>query len=342
VSGIAVKGFMMFSHIRRNAAPNGRMKIVAVLTVLLWSTTAHAQAQGSYPERSIRFVVAFAAGGVADATARILSQSLSRRLGQTVVVENRGGAGGNIAAQVVSRASPDGYTVLITTTAIAINETLYKNRGYETGALAPVAIVASTPDIIAVSSANPAKSLADFIKRAKDKPITFGTAGVGSPSFVAATYFFKVLAKIDATHVPFQGGAPAVNAIVANNIDSIAISLPSVAPQINYGHLRGLGIAAPKRSAALPDVPTYADGGYPDFYSDSWMGIFVPAATDPAIIKRLNDAIEEALQEPGVSESLKKLGFEVILNSRDEAEAMFKSETQKWGSMVKQIKLTIE
>jgi tripartite-type tricarboxylate transporter receptor subunit TctC len=333
----------MFSHIHRNAVSKRWAAAVAVLTLMFTATTTgRARAQYVYPSHAIRFVVAFAAGGVADATARILGQSLGRRLGQTVVVENRGGAGGNIAAQVVSRASPDGYTVLITTTAIAINETLYKNKGYETGALAPVAIVASTPDLLAVPSANPAKSLAEFLEAARAKPITFGTAGVGSPSFVAATYFFKVLAKIDATHVPFQGGAPAVNAIVANNIDLIAISLPSVAPQINYGRLKGLGIAAPKRSATLPDVPTYTEAGFPNFYSDSWMGVFMPAGTDPAVVKKLNQAIEDALHEPAVSESFKKLGFDVILGSPSEAAGMFKSETQKWGDMVKAIQLTIE
>jgi tripartite-type tricarboxylate transporter receptor subunit TctC len=328
-------------HRQINAARHVASSVM--LTILLSGLPGSvAQAKDAYPARTIKFVVAFAPGGVADATARILGQSLSERFGQNVVVENRGGAGGNLAAQAVSRAAPDGYTVLVTTTAIAINETLYKNKGYETDALAPVAIVASTPDVLAVPSANPARDLVEYIKTANVKPITFGTAGVGSPSFVAATYFFKILAKIDATHVPFQGGAPAVNAVVGNNIDLIAISLPSVAPQIKHGSLKGLGIAAPNRSAALPDVPTYTEAGFPNFYSDSWMGIFVPAATDPSVIATLNDAIEQALHEPAVAERLSKLGFDIIFNSRDEAGTMFRSETRKWGEMVKAIKLTIE
>jgi tripartite-type tricarboxylate transporter receptor subunit TctC len=332
----------MYSLFRKGNSARSAAALGFLTFLLSVTPNTIVQAQEAYPSRTIKFVVAFAAGGVADATARILAQSLTQQLGQTVIVENRGGAGGNIAAQVVSKASPDGYTVLITTTAIAINETLYKNKGYATGALTPVAIVASTPDVLAVPSANPAKSLAEFLKAAKAKPITFGTAGVGSPSFVAATYFFKILAKIDATHVPFRGGAPAVNAIVANNIDLIAISLPTVAPQIKYGHLKGLGIAAPKRSAALPEVPTYSEAGFPNFYSDSWMGVFVPSATDPAVVTKLNKALEAALHEPAVSESFKKLGFDIILNSRDEAAAMFKSEAQKWGAMVKATHLTIE
>jgi len=314
----------------------------AVMVSLLLGVPGSAHAQDAYPTRPITFVVAFAAGGVADATARILGQSLGQQFGQTVVIENRGGAGGNLAARMVSRSPADGYTVLITTTSIAINETLYKNNGYETETLTPVAIVASTPDVLAVHASNPAKSLPDFIKAAKDKPITFGSAGVGSPSFVAATYFFKVLAKVDATHVPFQGGAPAVNAAVGNNLDMIAISLPSVAPQITQGALKGLGIAAPKRSVTLPDVPTYTEVGFPNFYSDSWMSVFVPANTDPAIVTKLNAAIQTALREPAVADRLSKLGFNVILNSSAEAAAMFKSEVKKWGDMVKAVDLKIQ
>lgn len=330
------------SSLRQSRAIGPRASAATLVFLFLGWSGSTALAQDAYPSKTIKFVVAFAPGGVADATARILGQSLSTRLGQTVVVENRGGAGGNIAAQAVSKSLPDGYTVLVTTTAIAINETLYKNKGYETDAFAPVAIVASTPDVLAVPSANPAKSLGEFLKAAKAKPITFGTAGVGSPSFVAATYFFKILAKVDATHIPFQGGAPAVNAVVGNNIDLIAISLPSVAPQINHGSLRGLGIAAPKRNAVLPNVPTYAEIGYSNFYSDSWMGVFVPAGTDPSVVAKLNGAIEQALREPEVAQRLSKVGFDVIFNSPAEAKVMFKSETLKWGHMVQAIKLTIE
>src|SRR3954452_4819440 len=256
---------------RRTRGRHQNGPLWALLTGLVSaSLCGSAGATEQYPVRTITFVVAYAPGGVADAVARIVGHDVSRRLGQTVVVENRGGAGGNLAARAVSKAQPDGYTVLVTTTSAAINETLYRNKGYETRDLAPLAIVASTPDVIAVHASNPATSLTDFIKAGKPKGITFGTAGTGSPSFVGAEYFFKILAKIDATHVPFQGGAPAVTAIAGNSIDAIAISLPSVAPQIEHGTLRGLGVAAPKRSSTLPGVPTYAESGFPDFYSNSW------------------------------------------------------------------------
>ena len=338
----------MPSHSRTDAAPRTRaLDCLRLMSARLAGLAARSLcgqvgAAEQYPARAITFVVAYAPGGVADAIARIVGQDVGRQLGQTVVVENRGGAGGNLAARAVSKSQADGYTVLVTTTSAAINETLYKNKGYETRDLAPVAIVASTPDVIAVHSSNPASSLADFIKAGKQKGVTFGTAGTGSPSFVGAAYFFKILAKIDATHVPFQGGAPAVNAAAGNSIDAIAISLPSVAPQIEHGTLKGLGVAAPKRSATLPGVPTYGESGFPDFYSNSWIGFFVPANTPPDVVTALNAAVERGLGEPATAGRLRTLGFETMLNSPSEAAGLFKSEVEKWGAMVKAIGIAID
>ena len=338
----------MPSHSRGDAVPGTRAlgcsRLISALLAGLAVTSLCGQvgAAEQYPARAITFVVAYAPGGVADAIARIVGQDVGRQLGQTVVVENRGGAGGNLAARAVSKSQADGYTVLVTTTSAAINETLYKNKGYETRDLTPVAIVASTPDVIAVHASNPASSLADFIKTGKQKGVTFGTAGTGSPSFVGATYFFKILAKIDATHVPFQGGAPAVNAAAGNSIDAIAISLPSVAPQIEHGTLKGLGVAAPKRSATLPGVPTYGESGFPDFYSNSWIGFFVPANTPPDVVAALNAAIEHGLGEPATAGRLRTLGFETMLNSPSEAAGLFESEVEKWGAMVKAIGIAID
>src|SRR5690242_10365312 len=338
----------MPSHSRGDAAPrtpaSGCLRLMSALLAGLAATSLCGQvgAAEQYPARAITFVVAYAPGGVADAIARIVGQDVGRQLGQTVVVENRGGAGGNLAARAVSKSQADGYTVLVTTTSAAINETLYKNKGYETRDLTPVAIVASTPDVIAVHASNPAASLADFIKAGKQKGVTFGTAGTGSPSFVGAAYFFKILAKIDATHVPFQGGAPAVNAAAGNSIDAIAISLPSVAPQIEHGTLKGLGVAAPKRSATLPGVPTYGESGFPDFYSNSWIGFFVPANTPPDVVAALNAAIEHGLGEPATAGRLRTLGFETMLNSPSEAAGLFESEVEKWGAMVKAIGIAID
>src|SRR5476651_1673460 len=179
----------------------------------------------SYPTRDITFIVAFAPGGVADTVARLVAQGVSAKLGHYVVVENRGGAGGNIAAAAVARAPSDCYTLLVTTTALAINETLRKNNGFTVGDLKTVAIVASSPECFATSASNPAANLADFIKAAKDKDVNYGTAGVGSGSHIAADYFFKEIAKVPAVHVTFQGGAPAMGAAMGGQIDLLATTL---------------------------------------------------------------------------------------------------------------------
>jgi hypothetical protein len=207
--------------------PNWRVfkHVVIALAALGGALGVHAASAQPYPARDITFIVAFAPGGVADTLARFVGKGLGERLGRTVVVENRGGAGGNIAAAAVARAAPDGYTLLVTTTAVAINETLRPNKGFAASDLKPIAIVASSPEALVTSPDNPAANLADFLKTAQGKNIAFGSAGVGSGSHIAAEYFFKEIAKISATHVPFQGGAPAIAATIGNQIDLLATTL---------------------------------------------------------------------------------------------------------------------
>ena len=267
----------------------------AALACLLGAGQAGAQ---PYPTRDITFIVAFAPGGVADTVARLVGQGVGTRLGRNVVVENRGGAGGNIAAATVARATPDGYTVLVTTTALAINETLRKNNGFSAKEFKTVAIVASSPESLITSANNPAGTLADVIKAAKGKSINFGTAGVGSGSHIAAEYFFKEIANISAVHVPFQGGAPAMNATIGNQIDLLATTLGGgAAAQINGGKLKGLGVASAKRAAVTPSVPTFAEAGYPNFEAASWVGVFAPPGTAPEIVAKLNATVEEVLKD---------------------------------------------
>ncbi len=183
-----------------------------------------AQAQ-TYPAQNITFTVAFAAGGIADVVARLVGQKLGERLKHTVVVENRGGAGGNLAATTVAGASPDGYTILATTSAFAVNETASRNRGYTADDLRAVAIVALSPDVIAVHPSNPAKDLAEFIRNGRQKSFTYGSAGVGTGPHIGAEYFFKEVAKTQAVHVPFTGGAPAVQSAIGNHVDAIVLTL---------------------------------------------------------------------------------------------------------------------
>jgi tripartite-type tricarboxylate transporter receptor subunit TctC len=313
-----------------------------VLAISALTLTGRATAD-TYPSNKITLVVAFAAGGVADTLARMVGQGLSERLHQPVVVENRGGAGGNIAAGVVAHATADGYTLLVTTTAIAINETLRETKTFAAGDFKTVAIVASSPEALVTSPSNPANNLADFVKAAKGKTINFGSAGVGSGSHIEAEYFFKKIAGIEATHVPFQGGAPAINATLGNQIDLLATTLGGgAAAQVAAGKLKGLGIAADKRASVTPNVPTYAEAGFPGFFAASWVGFFAPAKTDPQIIATLNTAINDTIKNPDVQQKLATIGFDLIQGSPAQAETMFKAEVTKWGEMVKALNLTIK
>jgi len=316
-----------------------RLAAVAMVTALA-ATAARAD---TYPSSKIALIVAFAPGGVADTVARLIGQGLAETLHQPVVVENRGGAGGNIAAGLVARAQPDGYTLLVTTTALAINATLHETNPFKLEDFATVAIAASSPEALVTSPDNPAKDLADLIKLAKDRPITFGSAGVGSGSHVEAEYFLKELAHVNATHVPFQGGAPAINATLGKQIDVLATTLGgAAAAQINAGKLKGLGIAADKRAAVVPDVPTYAEQGFTGFTAASWVGVFAPAKTDPKIVAALNAAILQVIKSDAVQRRLTGIGFDPLDLPQPQAQALFADEIGKWGRMVKTLGLSVK
>src|SRR5262245_16588637 len=207
-------------------------------------------------------------------------------------------AGGNVAAKTVAGSAADGHTILVTTTALAINETMHKNKGFAADDLATVAIVGSSPESLSAPPATQAGNISEFVKSSQGKPINFGTAGAGSGSHIAAEYFFKVLAKVPATHVPFQGGAPVTNAAVAGHIDLLAATFAAnIVAQLRAGKLKGLAIASEKRNAAMPDVPTFVEAGFPGFTAASWVGFFVPAKTPPDVIAKLHDAIDAMVRD---------------------------------------------
>ena len=264
-----------------------------VLFAVTLSLSVHGQ---SYPAKPVRVVVAFAVGGFADGVARLVGLKLSERLGQPVVVDNRGGAGGNIATRIVAAAPSDGYTLLVNTAAISINASLYRNPGFDIYQdFVPVALTGSTPGLFAVHASNPAGSLQDLIRSAKGKSLTYATAGVGSSSHLAGDYLFRSLAGLNAIHVPFQGGGPATAAALANQVEVLSLSMPPVVPHIKSGRLKGLAISSLSRVAALPDVPTVTEAGFPGFEERSWVGYFAPARTPAAIVKRLNGEINPIL-----------------------------------------------
>ncbi len=318
-------------------------RIAAMLTVTAAiAATGPAGAQ-TYPASKITIVVAFAPGGVADTLARLIGQGLGDRLHQTVIVENRGGAGGNIAAALVARAAPDGYTLLATTTALAINETLFVNKEFSTNDLRTVAIAASSPEALVTAASNPANNLVEFLRAMQGKTINLAVPGVGTGSDIEAEYFLKFLAKAPAQVIPFQGGAPAINATIGNQVDLMATTLGGgAAAQIAGGKLKGLGVAADKRAAVAPSVPTYAEQGFTGFTAASWVGFFAPAQTDSKIIATLNDAIDATLQTADVEKKLTGMGFDPIVGSPAQANALFVSEVEKWGKMVKALNLAIK
>jgi tripartite-type tricarboxylate transporter receptor subunit TctC len=289
----------------------------------------------TFPTQTITFQVAFAAGGIADVVARLVGQRLSERLAHTVVVENRGGAGGNLAAKAVSGAAPDGHTILATTTSLAVNETATRHKGFSADELRAVAIVAFSPDVLAVHPSNPAKDLREFVKSGKS--FTYGSPGVGTGPHIGAEYFFREVAKVQALHVPFTGGAPAVAAAVGNHVDAIVLTLPTVVPPMTQGLLRGIGLASATRNSAVPDVPTYGEMGYPNVYSGSWVGFFAPAKTPDAIVAKLNAEINAIMQEPQAQQKLKTIGFDVTIKTIGEASDYFRSEVAAWGKMIRAI-----
>ena len=251
---------------------------------------------------------AFAPGGIADTLARLIAHGIEGKLGQSVVVENRPGAGGNIAAGVVSRANPDGYTVLLTTTALAINLTLQKKNQFAADDLKAVAITASSPEALVANPSNPAKNLAEFVKAAKetkDKSINFGSAGVGSGSHIEAEYFFKKIANVNVVHIPYQGGAPAINALLGNQIDILATTLGGgAAAQIKGGKLKGLGIAADKRAAVDAGRADLRRAGLPAV-PGGVLGRHLRAGQDRSgVVAKLNTAVQDVLNEPATQEKL--------------------------------------
>lgn len=316
-------------------------RCAAGLAALLAVAASQPAAAQSYPAQNINFLVSFAAGGVADVLARLLALKITEKTGKTIVTENRGGAGGNLAARAVAGAAADGYTVLATTTALAISATASRNRGFQASDLKAVAVVASTPDVLAVHPSHPAKTLTEYIAGAKGKPTNFGSSGTGTTPHIATEYLLRILAKLDVTHVTFTGGAPAVAAAVGNHINLLSSSLPTAVAQINEGQLRGLGVASQNRSKAAAQVPTYAESGYPNLYSATWVGFFVPSQVPDAAVAWLNTELNWALKLPDVQQKLAGIGFDDMQTTPASATQFFNAEVEGWGKRAEAIGFTM-
>ncbi|UES60056.1 tripartite tricarboxylate transporter substrate binding protein (plasmid) [Roseibium aggregatum] len=296
----------------------------------------------SYPEGPVSIVVGYSAGGFADTVTRIIAERMSASLGQPVVVENQPGAASNVAALAVSRVNADGYTILATTTSVAINQTLYGSLEYGMDDLIPVAVPVAAPEVLAVHPEFPAQSLAEFLSYAGENTVTYATAGVGSGSHIAAGYFFSELAGVNAIHVPFGGGAPAVGAVLGQQVGATAITIPAIAPQFQSGGLNCLAVAAPERTPIAPDCPTYSESGFDHFVAQSWVGFFVPVGTDPEIVARLNTAVNEAIADPEAAERLAALGNTIQTLDPAETAKFVSSEVSSWSERVQALELRID
>ena len=270
--------------------------ILACLTRPLLIAAAIAGSAAAYaeefPTRRVTLVVAYSAGGPVDVVARVFAERLAQRWGVPVTVENRTGGGGNIAATLVAKAAPNGYTVLLTATAVAINQTLMANPGYAIAELTPVAFTSISSITLAVNPANPSHSLGDFVAAHKTQNFTFGTAGLGSGAHLTAEYLFKALAKVEAIHTPFQGAPQASTALMGNHIDLISVASSDATPLIQQGQLRGLAVSGEARNPAVPEVPTLREQGF-DLVSHGWVVAMVPARTPAAVAGTLNGAIND-------------------------------------------------
>jgi len=298
---------------------------------------AFASPAQDWPTRPVHIVVPFAPGGPVDIIARILGVKLADAFGQQFVVENRTGAGGNIGAAAVAKAAPDGYTMLATSSAFVVNMSLYSNPGYDaTRDFVAVAIPASQPNMIIVNANDPARTLADFIKESRGKQIAFASPGSGTTPHLTGENVLRVLAKLDVTPIHFRGAGLAVTAVVSGEpaIGCMAISGPL--PQVKAGKLRALAVSSAKRIPALPDVPTLAEAGFPGVEDYTWVGVFLPAGTSPAIAQKLNAAVNRTLDAADVRERLAANAFDPVGGSQEQFAEYVKAEIAKWARVVRE------
>jgi tripartite-type tricarboxylate transporter receptor subunit TctC len=299
--------------------------------------TLDTQAQ-PYPSKPIRFVVPYPAGGPLDTVARLLGQKVSESTHQPVIVDNKPGAGGNIGADAVAKAPPDGYTILMGAVAThAINPTLYASIPYDPiKDFIPVTQIASTPNVLVVNPAVPAGNVREFIAYAKANPgkLNFGSGSTGSAGHLAGE-LFKAMAGIDMTHVPYKGAAPAMNDLIGGQIQLMFDNLASSLAQVRAGKVRALAVTTAKRSALAPELPTIAESGLPGFDINTWFGIFVPARTPHEIVERLHAEFTKALAAPDIRERMLNLGAEPVGGSSAEFAAYIRAESDKYARIIK-------
>jgi tripartite-type tricarboxylate transporter receptor subunit TctC len=300
---------------------------------LIAAGTALAQ---PYPSKPVHVVVAFPPGGPVDIVVRLITPKLSETLGESIVVENRAGAGGNLPTSQVAKAAPDGYTLLAHSASYAINPSLWSNPGYDPEKdFAPVAIVASQPNLIVVSEAFPARTLTELLQMARTGRLAYASPSSGTTAHLTAENLFRVRAKLDITHVPFKGAGPAVAAVVGGEPPIGSLGAAGPMSQIKAGRLRALAVSSGKRLASLPDVPTLGELGYSGMEDYVWIGLFAPVGTSREALQKLNGAVLKVVQGPEIRARLVALGFEPSAAPLRDTERYVRDEIAKWARVVR-------
>lgn len=314
-----------------------RVLVAALLSGVLSVQLASAQAPETYPVKPIRFLVPYPPGGGTDVIARIVQERFQSALGQPIIIENKGGAGGSVGTEVVSRAAPDGYTVLFTLSSHTINPAIFTKLSFDTVRdFAPVGMVASLPQILVTHPQFPANTVAELVALAKAKPgtLSFASVGNGSPGHLAGE-LFKLRTGTQMTHIPYRGGGPAVTDVIGGQVPLLWVSIPAAAQFVKTGKLKALAVSTLKRSAAFPDVPTMQEAGVTDFEVDSWYAMFVPTKTPKPIIDKLNRALNTVLAEPGVRDQLLAQGSESVGGTPEALGKTVLAELPKWSKLAK-------
>ncbi len=310
------------------------MKTTLLAAFVLVPALAFAQA---FPSKPVRLVVTYPAGGGADLMARLVAPKMAETLGQPVVVENKAGASGQIAAAEVARAAPDGYTLMLDALSFAVNPSLFAKLPYDPAqAFTPIAVLALFPNVMVVAPSFPAKDVREVIAMAKAKPgtIAFASSGNGSAQHLAGE-LFRQKAVVDVTHVPYKGGGPALNDVIGGQVPLFFANMASGLPHVKGGRLRALAITGSKRSPALPDAPTMAEAGVPGYEVYEWNAIFAPAGTPAPVVARIAEAIAKALQDPVVRERIASLGGELTGYGPAESARFVREQSDLWGAVVR-------
>jgi len=318
-----------------------RFAAAALWTAATLVAPAWAQAPGAYPSRPVKLLVGFAPGGAVDIIARAIGQHISPALGQPVVVENKPGAGTNIAMRQLIDSAPDGHTLMLTANSIAANPTLYQPAPYDMARdFTPVALVGRVPVVLAVNAAGPFDAIGKFIARAKAEPkaVNYGSPGNGSTPHLAIELFVRA-AGIELTHVPYKGGAPALTDLIAGHLQAVAVNALEVQPHVRSGKLRVLAVLSPARTGIFPDAPTIAESGFPGFEASVWYGVVGPAGLPPPVVARVHAEVQKALAAPEVRERLVNAGGEVLPGPVDRLTALLASERARYDRLIREARI---